>query len=255
MMKVYLKTCKGTGKIASDDRILVGNDVFSETTSTVMIKCGCVAVADGVGGNQAGDIAAEMVCHAVSDSLILDSNRFSIINRELVEKSRQCEAYRDMATTLSGFQCSETGELLLFHVVNTRIYSIQAKRYLSQITEDDTVVNYLVRSGKLTEEEALSYPSRNEITACFGGGKETLLKISLSRLAPREFTHILITSDGIHEYLSIDDMEDIIMDAEGDWAKAIETLVAEAKEHGSSDDCSALIVDWSAKEEVHGMEI
>lgn len=255
MMKVYLKTCKGTGKSASDDRILVGSDVFAEAESTVLINCGCIAIADGVGGNRAGDVAAEMVCRAVSDSLILDSSCFSEINRQLVEQGMQNESCRDMATTLSGIQYSECGAILLFHVGNTRIYSIQAKKYLSQITEDDTVVNYLVRCGKLTEEEAASYPNRNEITACFGGGKENLLRMTLSRLPAHDFTHILITSDGIHEYLSIDDMEDIFMDAEGDWTKAINTLITNAVANGSSDDCSALIVDFTVEEESHGLEI
>lgn len=255
MMKVYLKTCKGTGKTSSDDRVLVGNEVFTEIESAALITHGCIAIADGVGGNQAGDVAAEMVCRAVRDSLILDNNCFVEINRHLVEQGKQNDAYRDMATTLSGVQFSDCGDMLLFHVGNTRVCSIQAKKYLSQLTEDDTVVNYLVKCGKLTEEEALSYPNRNEITACFGGGKETLLRMSLSYLPANEFTHLLITSDGVHEYLSIDDMEDIIMDADGDWSNVVNTLIAEAQAHGSNDDCSALIVDCTVKEDTHGMEI
>lgn len=255
MIKVYLKTCKGTGKKSSDDRVLVGDEIFAEVESTISINRGCIAIADGVGGNQAGDVAAETVCRAIRNSLILDNDYFVKVNRQLVEQGMQNEACRDMATTLSGVQYSECGDMLLFHVGNTRVYSIQAKKYLSQLTEDDTVVNYLVKCGKLTEEEALSYPSRNEITACFGGGKETLLRMSLSCLPTNEFTHLLITSDGVHEYLSTDEMEDIIMDAGGDWSSAVNTLIAEAQEHGSNDDCSAMIVDCTVEEDNHGMEI
>lgn len=255
MIRVYLKTSRGMDKTASEDRVLVGKNIYVETDAVVDLDEGCVAVADGVGGNQAGDVAAEQVCLAVSESEKLDEARFSAINGNLIEKSRGCDAYRDMATTLSGFYCSTSGNLSLFHVGNTRIYSIQAKRYLMQLTEDDTVVEYLLKTGKLTEDEVLSYPRRNEITACFGGGKESLLTIKLSNMAQKDFSHLLITSDGVHEYLTVDDMEDLIDDARGDWVQAIEALVSEAKKRGSVDDCSAVIVERRLMEDSDGLEI
>lgn len=241
-MQIYLNTQRGVGKPESEDRVLVGRGTYEDSFTELARSAGIVAVADGVGGNNAGGQAADIVCSELAkiDELTLET--FQHINVLLLERSASDPKLSGMATTLSGIHFTPAGRMMYFHVGNTRIYAIQARRYLTQITRDDTVVDYLVRSGKLSEEEALSYPSRNEITACFGGGQTQLLKIVLRELDRVKFTHFLITSDGVHEYLFLDDMEDILDDADGDWASAVQLLVQKAKENGSKDDCTAVII-------------
>ena len=101
----------------------------------------------------------------------------------------------------------------------------------------------MIKTGKLTEREAENYSARNEITACFGGGKETLLQMDEIHLRDKVPKQILLTSDGIHEYLSIDEMENILSCVDDDKIKLVKAMVEQAIVNGSQDDCTAIFVD------------
>lgn len=242
-MQVYWSTIKGTDKAESEDRVLVGQRISFEETSQAVIDHGFVAVADGVGGNYGGADAASFVCQSASTIDQPSKILFQRINHLLIEKSSSNYAY-NMATTFSGiYMVPGKADFVVFHVGNTRIYAIQAEKYLRQITEDDTVVQRLIKTGKLTEREAENYSARNEITACFGGGKETLLQMDEIHLRDKVPKQILLTSDGIHEYLSIDEMENILSCVDDDKIKLVKAMVEQAIVNGSQDDCTAIFVD------------
>ena len=241
-MKIYVDTQKGKGKAVSDDRVLVHRNILSETSLVLEGKTGFVAIADGVGGNVAGDVAAVMACAGASVMDAIDEQHFEEINQEILERGAK-DKYKGMASTFSGIHWSEDGSAICCHVGNTRIYAIQGSGYLKQLTEDDTVVQFLLKTGKLTEEEAENYSARNEITACFGGGKASLFKVKLFPLTEDEHTNFLMTSDGVHEHLTIDEMEDCIGEAEGDGKDLVQMLVKKAQEKGSTDDCTAVYID------------
>lgn len=246
-MKVYWNTIKGTGKAAAsinEDRVLIGKFVKKDGSGQMEIERGFVAVADGVGGNQGGAEAAGFVCQVLSQEENPDRRDFEHVNHLLIEKGAVNPVYRSMATTFSGiFWMPEKEDTILFHVGNTRVYAIQAGKYLRQLTEDDTVVQQLVKTGKLTEEEAEHYTARNEITACLGGGKESLLNLDEVHFRQHGPAQFLLTTDGVHEYLSTDEMEDILTQAEGDWSRAVALFTEHALANGSSDDCTVVIVD------------
>ena len=242
-MQVYWSTIKGTDKAESEDRVLVGQRISFEETSQAVIDHGFVAVADGVGGNYGGADAASFVCQSASTIDQPSKILFQRINHLLIEKSSSNYAY-NMATTFSGiYMVPGKADFVVFHVGNNRIYAIQAEKYLRQITEDDTVVQRLIKTGKLTEREAENYSARNEITACFGGGKETLLQMDEIHLRDKVPKQILLTSDGIHEYLSIDEMENILSCVDDDKIKLVKAMVEQAIVNGSQDDCTAIFVD------------
>lgn len=247
-MKIFVKSIKGVGKSKSEDRVLIGHSVLSEIATEMSLTDGVVAVADGVGGNNAGDIAASLVCAMVDTLEEYSVGGFKFVNNKLLEISKAVQDYQGMATTLTGFVCHNNQLLKYFHVGNTRIYSIQANMYLNQITEDDTVVERLLSMGVISEEEAEIYPKRNEITACFGGCKKELLDIKIQEFSKPLLTQMLLTSDGIHEYLSIDDMENIIAECDGHWNDLAAALIEQAVINGSTDDCTAVIVDLFSKE-------
>lgn len=264
-MKVYLCTCAGTGKAGSDDRVLVGNAMYNDCAESVTLYSGSVAVADGVGGNQAGDVAAMLACTEFARMGKPSAEAFNRVNKRLLEIAKSSESFRGMATTISGIWLGEEEtpqkvdesagsaeidkgqrDTCLVHVGNTRIYAVQAGNYLRQLTTDDTVVEYLLKSGKLSEEEASSYAGRNEITACLGGGRPELNKIRVEPL-PSSENCLLLTSDGVHETLSLDEMEDIIGGTSDNWQGAVNSLVSKAREKGTNDDCTAVIVEMSAR--------
>lgn len=241
-MKIYAVTQKGPSKAENEDRILVGSTTLSSGELCTEISAGMIAIADGVGGNNAGARASQMVCEALASMDIPTVEALTELNLALLKQSRSDAALKGMATTLSGI-CFPDGQMpFIFHVGNTRVYSIQAGQYLRQLTEDDTVVQYLVKTGKLTEEEAENYPGRNEITACMGGDQESLFRL---KIIPLEQVggQYLLTSDGIHESLGIDELEDALGDDGSGLESRMVKLIDLARQQGANDDCSAMLLD------------
>lgn len=245
-MKIYAATQKGPTKAENEDRILVGNTILANGEFCTEMSAGIVAIADGVGGNNAGAVASRMVCEALIAMGIPTPEALAALNRSLIERSRSDAALDGMATTLSGI-CFPEGQMpFIFHVGNTRVYSVLARQYLRQITEDDTVVHYLIKTGKLTEEEAESYPARNEITACMGGNQETLFQLKIIPLGQVDGQYLL-TSDGIHESLSIDELEDILGGSGPNLEAKVAELIGQARQQESSDDCSVILIDFEGE--------
>ena len=238
-MNITAITQKGTYKSENEDRIIAGNSVVSEGAFRAQVHKGVIAVADGVGGNKAGAVASHFVATRLSLLEAFSEEALAEINRELLSLSAESAAHENMATTLSGVAFG--GEPCVFSVGNTRVYLLQGRKYLKQLTADDTTLNYLLCTGRLSAEEAETFAGKNEITACFGGGAPHLFKIKCfsvnSTSAP-----FLITSDGIHDYLTVDDMEDIIAEY-GISEEACEAMISAARNAGSLDDASIIFAE------------
>ncbi|PNT92256.1 hypothetical protein CDQ83_01380 [Clostridium thermosuccinogenes] len=237
-MKIIAITQKGIYKIENEDRIVVGKSILAGGILLAEIDGGILAVADGVGGQNAGAVASHFVANKVCALTDITVEDMQAINTELLSLSTKNDGHTGMATTLSGILISD-GKAQLFSVGNTRVYLLQSSKYLKQLTVDDTTLNYLLATGQLTAEEGENFARKNEITACFGGGTEDLFNIKISNIgylgAP-----IMITSDGLHDYLTVDQMEDII-DEFGLTEKACEEMIAAAREQGSCDDISIVL--------------
>lgn len=237
-MKIIAITQKGSNKAENEDRIIIGKSIVAEGNFATEVTNGCIAIADGVGGHLAGGVASHFVANHLAMSKNITVELLAGINTELLELAKSKEEYNGMAATLSGIELSQD-HLRLFSIGNTRIYTIQSRKYLKQLTTDDTTLNYLLATGQLKQEEAESFSRKNEITACFGGRTRDLFKIKLSIIEPLN-SPILITSDGIHDYISIDKMEDIIEEWGLSFASC-EKMIAAARNSGSTDDISILL--------------
>lgn len=237
---IYIVTHVGEGKETSEDSVLVGSQLYSNVMDVAEIpENGYVCVADGVGGNQAGEIASAFVLEALSgcgwDEDDVLREKLKDINRQLIENSLGEQSRRNMATTLSGI-CFDGDRMKLVHIGNTRIYAMQG-HYLKQLTSDHTVYNWLKKLGRTEEAEACN---KNEITNCFGGGDERFIE-KLQILPVNTVRKLLITSDGIHEYVSIDDLEDILNSDIPDDEKCGAIMKA-AQLAGSTDDMTAVLI-------------
>ena len=237
---IYVMTQAGYGKDISEDTVLVGDRIYSNVTDTVEVPDeGLICIADGVGGNNAGEEASSFVLESLSDYHWSDDaamrEKLMEINWQLIAMSKEDSKLSNMATTLSGVGI-KNGELKIIHVGNTRVYAMQG-HYLKQLTSDHTVYNWLKSLGRVEEAEAYN---KNEITSCFGGGDEKLLE-KLYIQSVNEVKTLLLTSDGIHEYVSIDDLEDIInSDIPNDEkCNAIQEAALLA---GSMDDMTAVLI-------------
>lgn len=236
-MKIIAKTQKGLDKTENEDRIVIGKTVLSEGRFSGEINSGIIAIADGVGGQNAGAAASQFVSDRICKLNEISDETFRNINDELISVSESSEQQKGMATTLSGLFYSDRGAQL-FSIGNTRVYVLQGKKYLKQLTTDDTTLNYLLATGQLSLLDAETFDRKNEITACFGGGTTSLFRIKIQQFdsltAP-----IMITSDGIHDYVSIDQLEDIIAEY-GMSEYACDVMIKTARENGSFDDASVI---------------
>ena len=206
---IYVSTHAGKRHSISEDAVLIGTDVLSDVSDVLPVPdAGFICVADGVGGNLGGAEASHFVLNAMAeckDILCEDLKAFMLkINDELIASASKDGKAPNMATTLTGIFLNDNIKHLV-HVGNTRAY-IKQGRYLKQITSDHTTYNWLMSIGQI---EAAKRCNKNEITSCFGGHDSTLLsKLQISDC--QDFNLAILTSDGIHEYVDIDSLEEII---------------------------------------------
>lgn len=257
-MKVYCRMETGLGKENIEDRVLVGNTIlaggvylneFSDAGMPFTI-----AVADGVGGNNAGNVAAHMAAEGVASFQIPRDAQESTItqiineaNERIIEKSKWDVTCYKMATTLSGL-CHVGGKWLLFHVGNTRVYTWK-KPYLTQLTTDHSWLKEMQLMG-MDEDEIKRSGRSTEITSCLGNGDTTFakkLQVFDVAEAIASAQMLLLTSDGVHEYIAEDALEFSFQSIE-DIQLYLEQAMAFARQNGSYDDLSMVIVDF--REEV-----
>ena len=234
---VYVSTHAGKRHSISEDAVLVGSEVLHETDAVLSVPDnGFVCIADGVGGIRGGEMASRFVLVALVEGTNDDLNLkdvLSKINEALIAAARVSSAPK-MATTLTGFQFGNRNRVV--HVGNTRAYVKQGK-YLKQITPDHTTFNFLMSSGQI---DAAQKCNKNEITNCFGGGDSALLsKLYTADCQP--FSLALLTSDGVHEYVSLDEIEEILS-GEGTLSDKCKALIQAAIDGGSEDDLSVVII-------------
>ena len=237
-MNIIAITQKGANKDENEDRIVIGKNIIAEGIFQTQLKNGIIAVADGVGGNNAGAVASHYIATQLSTLNSVSENEFARINENLLSLSLECSACENMATTLSGVAFFN-GVAQVFSVGNTRVYLLQGRKYLKQLTTDDTTLNYLLVTGQVSPEEVRSFTRKNEITACFGGGASHLFKMKCNTIDVLSVPFV-ITSDGIHDYISVDLMEDIIVD-NGVTILTCENMINAARNAGSKDDVSIII--------------
>lgn len=236
-MKFFAYMEKGIGKKSSEDTILIGGDILKEGFYVVEGNPDFVAVADGVGGNAGGHEASEFVMSKVR-SINRSELRKSMfeLNDALVSFAKAIPGKEKMATTFSGL-CFSDKPCKVLHIGNTRVFATQGI-YLKQLTSDHTIVEWLRTKGQY---EAAESAATNEITACFGGGNNSYFQqFSIEDLG-RDYRGYVLTSDGIHDYLETEELEDFF--AENDFSEeAFVRLANRAKENGSVDDKSIVVI-------------
>lgn len=237
-MKIIAATHKGLRKKENEDRIVIGETILSDGVFEGILTRGVLAIADGVGGHKAGGVASQFVAEGICRLQAVSEEAFFDLNDRLLALSETDPSCHGMATTLSGL-CIGADKGQLFSIGNTRVWQLQGGKYLKQLTRDDTVLNYLLETGQLTAAEAESFDRKNQITACFGGGSPLLFHMGVRETALPP-SPIVITSDGIHDHLTVDQME-LVLDELGMTGDACCALIAAAWQAGSRDDTSILI--------------
>lgn len=239
-MTVYVAVQCGVGEEQCEDTVLVGDTlIFDGDAELSTSAIGAICVADGVGGNAGGHFASSFVTDRIKYMLSkpdIESLQQLLngVNADLIDAGK-ASGFPTAATTLTGIIYVE-GQECLVHIGNTRAYVLQGK-YLKQLTSDHTVYNRLLKMGKIDEAD---HSNRNEITNCFGGGKASLFdRRVISEM--QDFSTMLLTSDGVHDYIGIEDLERLLT-AEALGVITCNNIVQAALDAGSKDDISVVIV-------------
>lgn len=244
-MNITVMVQKGPHKQNCDDAALIEHDVYGEGIHQIQLEMPCiVAVADGVGGNQGGKEASHFTLNFLgkeADAERKDTETLQALlqdcNAALLSEAEKNPEHGKMATTLTAVILRPDHSYLI-QVGNTRLYGMPGS-YLKQITTDQTTYQMLVDMGRMDEAEACN---KSEIVGCLGGGNSQFLKRAVVDELPHRMLRklLLLTSDGIHEYVKLETIEDALEC--GDDAEAAQRIIDAADAAGSDDDKTVIIV-------------
>lgn len=208
------------------------------------------AVADGMGGHQAGEVASAIALEPLQE---LDGRTFEdpteassalvraieTSNDAVVERSLDDETLRGMGTTLTAVMVQ--GDLLITaHVGDSRAYLLRAGEPIRQLTTDHTLVERLVSEGRLSRDEAHVHPQRNVITRAIGNEPDVSVDaLPALQLLPGDV--VMLCSDGLTGPLDDGDIQ-ILIDATGGGKDAVGALIGAANEAGGPDNITVVLL-------------
>jgi PPM family protein phosphatase len=201
-----------------------------------------VAVADGMGGHRAGEVASATALDALRAAMSAGRPIRDAIegaNDAVLEKSVSDRQLHGMGTTLTAGTLGPDGNLLVGHVGDSRAY-LARDGQLKQITSDHSLVEELVRGGELTPEQAESHPQRSIITRALGIDPE--VDVDVYPVPVRPGDRILLCSDGLTTMLSSDEIAEIL-ESEPQPERAAQLLVNAANAAGGEDNVTAVVVE------------
>ncbi|MCF8009347.1 MAG: Stp1/IreP family PP2C-type Ser/Thr phosphatase [Halanaerobiales bacterium] len=202
-----------------------------------------LAVADGMGGHNAGEVASDLAIKSLKNSSfndqesILDQLKKAIIeaNKYIIDFSNQKEAYKEMGTTLTVVMIK--GEILYFgHVGDSRIYIYQDK--LKQITTDHSLVNDLVKKNAINPDQVFDHPNKNIITQALGIDKN--LEIQLDKIKLNSDTLIMLCTDGLTDMLRFEQIE-AVFEKNDEHRQILDELGKKALDNGGQDNITIII--------------
>jgi len=203
------------------------------------------AVADGMGGHRGGDVASALALESfdamdptapdVAHALV---ERVKDANRRVLGRSLADRALRGMGTTLTAIVAGDD-KVYLAHVGDSRAYLLR-NGVLQQLSEDHTLVQRMVREGRLSSEEAAVHPQRSILTRAIG--VEDDIAVDQLTLDVHPGDRILLCSDGLTSMLDGARIQEIL-NSEPDPQAAAQLLVEAANRAGGDDNITAIVVD------------
>ena len=205
------------------------------------------AVADGMGGHNAGDYASSHAVRILVDEIREDTdyNPVKVIrhaietaNTEIIEQAQKDEKLRGMGTTM--VVATIVGQYAyVANVGDSRLYVVD--KQLRQVTRDHSLVQEMVRMGEITAEEARNHPDKNIITRALGA--ERTVDIDFFDLKLEPDSTILMCSDGLSNMVEDNKLEEIILDQTEELPKKGEKLLKEANQNGGKDNIAVILVE------------
>ena len=209
------------------------------------------AVADGMGGHEAGEIASEITVNTLAELAPshLDAEGLTAAveaaNYNVMKAPRQGIGRDGMGTTLTAAML-EGERLLIAQVGDSRAYLLH-KGHLQQITRDHSLMADLIEAGQITPEEARVHPNRSVITRAIGS--DIHMRPDIYEINVDAGDRILLCSDGLSSMISNNAIESI-MRRQSDAQHCADELVTAALENGGADNVTVVVADVPGFSEV-----
>lgn len=209
---------------------------------------GIFAVADGVGGAQAGEVASQTAIEVLQEAFsnqhdgedVEDLMEIAIqrANDSIYRMSREQPRFAMMATTIVALHI-EGLRATVGHVGDSRLYRLAPDGRLSRETEDHSLVEEEMRAGRLTPEQAATHPNRNVISRALGA--EASVEVDMRSFEVERGTVFLLCSDGITRHIPDDELSTVLGNAHTLDA-ACEELKRRCYERGAEDNLTAVVI-------------
>lgn len=267
IVELYAKSDVGRVRRGNEDNFLV-LDLSSEQTWTgtdgatppdklthfdLGQKGLVLVVSDGMGGALAGDVASRMAVDSVREMLLgAEGEEACDPNLDLVECLKNATIYANLAihvksqedSRCAGMGATFTGAAIrgdnldLVQVGDSRGYVIR-KDHIRLATKDQSLVQQLVDVGQISESEAETHMFRNVILQALGAQSDVAPVTGRIRL--RQGDVLLLCSDGLSGKLRAEDIQQIVVNSQGDLAKACDHLIDEANNRGGEDNITVVL--------------
>ena len=214
---------------------------------------GAFAVADGMGGHDAGDVASQFIVSVLQNSFGEDGifanppstpllatleSLLHAINQRLHDLSEERGAVRGMGSTVT-LGVFYRGRIYIAHVGDSRLYRLRHGA-LQQLSEDHSWAAEQRRRGLITAEEEERHPQRNLLTECIGVDPRVNVQTRAEAVAPGD--RYFFCSDGLHGQVRKADLAAVLSSME-DPQEAVQRLVDAANQAGGPDNITAIIAD------------
>ena len=230
------------------ERREVNQDFVYCNDNSVGILPNLYIVADGMGGHKAGDFASRF-CVGEFEKEIKNMTGRTIIgsiesairhtNEELLKVAVTNPDYEGMGTTFVAATVTERA-VFIANIGDSRMYLLSKNGNLLQITEDHSLVEEMIRDGKLDPKEAKHHPKKNVITRALGAAEHVVP--DFFEIEAEEGDYLLICSDGLTNMVEDEVIRSIILQSEQTLAERAKSLIDAANEPGGKDNISVRLI-------------
>ena len=235
----------GKVRLSNEDQVFACVNAYG----TVLL-----VVCDGMGGESKGDLASSLAMSTIRDSFNSINkfrNKLHVLywvtkaikeaNSIIYDESTKNRLYKGMGTTLS-MAVIYHGTLVTAQIGDSRIYQLDLKGNFSQLTEDQTYVDYLYRTGQISKEEMKTHPKRHMLMNALGIYPTANVDIKVHKYLNQR---ILICSDGLYNNVSDNSIMSVLKSNDSPEQKVHE-LISLANFNGGSDNIAVAI--WESND-------
>ena len=241
---------KGNTRRHNEDAFMINKIILSHSEIEGKAECPfIVAVADGVAGESNGEKASKLSLQLLSNIKYSSQTdlkkKISDIHENIRSYGINHEGSLNMQTTLCALAVDENGEATFINVGDSRMHKLSGGE-LTQLTKDQSLVQLLVDLGEITPDEAKNHSKKHVIISSVGNIEQPPEPQIESFGKLEENDIILISTDGLSDYLSDEEIKEILT-KNIPHRKKLKELVELAMKNGSKDNITAIIV--SGKEQ------